>query len=75
MTPLPSSPNDLLDFLQHEHPFVVEALDRYGVDATGKPSRAELVLRILRDWLTSNGYLAPDPTGDLSDGDVGQDPF
>lgn len=52
---------DPLDAAFADDPEVLEALDRYAVDATGSPSRHQLISRIVRDWLTTNGYLEADP--------------
>lgn len=50
-----------------EHADIAAALDRYAKDATGSPSRDELVMRIVRDWLITNGYLQSDPVEALTD--------
>jgi hypothetical protein len=38
-------------------PEVTAALDRASSDIEGKPSRSELIRRIVVDWLTGKGYL------------------
>ena len=44
-------------------PDLVAALDAYAADATGHPDRSAVLLRIIRDWLVTNGYLRSDPIG------------
>ena len=50
-------------------PDVLAALDSYAADAEGHPDRSALLLRIIRDWLVTNGYLRSDPIG-TADGDT-----
>ena len=38
-------------------PDLLSALDAYAAHADGQPSRAELIRRIIKDWLSTNGYL------------------
>lgn len=44
-------------------PDLLAAMDTYAADATGHPDRSALLLRIIRDWLVTNGYLRSDPIG------------
>jgi hypothetical protein len=66
--------DDVLDTIAREHPDVADALDRYSEDAKGSPPRTELIMRILRDWLITNGYLQSDPLEALSDDTEQMDP-
>lgn len=59
--------SDPLDAALADEPDVLEALDRYAVDATGSPSRRQLISRIVRDWLITNGYLEDNPLGSPGD--------
>ncbi|RVG50584.1 ribbon-helix-helix protein, CopG family [Sinorhizobium meliloti] len=39
------------------HDDLLAPLDAFVADQEGKPSRAEAIRTIIRDWLISNGYI------------------
>lgn len=59
--------SDPTDAILGGDPGLLEALDAYAADAEGLPTRPELVRRIVRDWLITNGYYQADPLDALED--------
>lgn len=59
--------SDPSDSTLEDDPALLKALDTYAADAEGSPTRLELVRRIVRDWLITNGYYQADPLDALND--------